>query len=78
MKNLLNYLDESALHREALWTMWDCVERGEFDEAMRYHFVVLFHNDNTKEYWENADEFEIAFFEEIMDVTYDNWDDEIK
>lgn len=70
MRDILNYLDACALESEHYWTMWDCVEREEFDGAIYEQIQVLYYNDVINEFLASASQETLEFFETIYEITY--------
>ena len=70
MRDILNYLDAGALESEHYWTMWDCVEREEFDGAIYEQIQVLYYNDVINEFLANADNETLDFLQTIYEITY--------
>lgn len=56
MRDVLDYLDALVGEAESYWTMWDCVEREEFVDAMHYHLLTLYYHDRAVTLMEDFDD----------------------
>ena len=68
MRNLLNILDDLSLSYSYLYDMWDCVERGDFDDAMYCQFYHLFHKDNYTENLNALSSEDLALFYDLAEI----------
>jgi hypothetical protein len=45
MRDMLTIFDANVYRAQFLFDMWDCVERGDFEDAMNCHFQYIYWKD---------------------------------
>ena len=68
MRDMLNILDAKVYAIQNFYDMWDCVERGEFEDAMNCQFQYLSWTDCFETLVTELDSVDRAFFEKLADI----------
>jgi hypothetical protein len=68
MRDILTIFDAGAYRGEFLFDMWDCVERGDFQDAMNCHFQYMYWKDTYETLVAELNETDKDFLESLKKI----------